>query len=77
MKAEELVGKCIEVDLAAVAVGQSGNAVLKVVGYNADVDWLIADAGNRGWYGIGQGDLIAEKCETYWYVGRVNIIKVL
>ena len=77
METKGLVGKWIAVDLAAVTVDQSGIAVFKVVGYNADVDWVIVDAGNQGWKGADREGNIAEKCETYWYVNPANIIEVL
>lgn len=77
MKAENLVGKCIEVDLAATHISTSGNATFKVVGYNADMNCAIVDASYWGWIGLDTDDIVIEKCETYWRVRPVEITKVL
>lgn len=77
MEAKELVGKWIVADLAAVTVDQSGNATFRVVGYDANTNWVIVDAGNQGWKGAAWDGSIAEKCETYWYMRPEDIIKVL
>lgn len=77
MEAKELVGRCIEVDLAAMHISMSGNAMFKVVGYNADMNCAIVDASYWGWKGLDLDDIVIEKCETYWYALPGEIIKVL
>lgn len=77
MEIRELVGKWIVADLAAVTLDQSGNDVFRVVGYDANTNWVIVDAGNQGWKGAARDCDIAEKCETYWYMRPEDIIGVL
>lgn len=77
METKGLVGKWIVADLAAVTLDQSGNDVFRVVGYDADANWVIVDAGNQGWKDAAPDGSIAEKCETYWYMRPADIIEVL
>lgn len=77
MEAKDLVGKCIEVDLAAMHISMSGNATFRVVGYSACTNWAIADAGPWGWKWMEPDDIVIEKCETYWYILPMAITKVL
>lgn len=77
MKTKELVGKYIESSNLAEPLGLPADTAFRVVGYNADMNWAIADAGRRGWKGLDLDDIIIEKCETYWYILPVDITKVL
>lgn len=77
MKAKKLVGKWIEARSLAVPLDMPADTAFRVVGYNADMNWAIADAGSDGWKGVDRDDIIAEKCETYWYILPVDITKVL
>ena len=77
METKELVGKCIRADGLAVSLHMPADTAFKVVGYNADMNWAIADAGRWGWKGLDLDDIVIEKCETYWYIIPVDITKVL
>ena len=77
METKELVGKCIESEVLTDTRGVPADTAFRVVGYNADMNWAIADAGSDGWKGVERDDIIAEKCETYWYILPVDITKVL
>lgn len=77
MKVKELVGEWVVVDLAAISSRRSGNVAFKVVGYNADMNWVMVDAGNWGWDNLDRGDIVAKKCENYWYIRLEEITKVL
>ena len=77
MEAKDLVGKWIVADLAAVTLNQSGNDVFRVVGYVPDMNLIIVDAKRWGRKGLIPGDVVIEKCETYWYMRPADIIEVL
>lgn len=77
MEAKELVGKCIRADGLAVSLLMPADTAFKVVGYNADMNWAIADAVRWGWNGLDLDDVVIEKCETYWYIIPSDITKVL
>lgn len=77
MKAKELVGKCIESEVLTDAQCMPADTAFRVVGYNADMNWAIVDAGPNGWKWIEPDDIVIEKCETYWYILPVEITKVL
>lgn len=77
METKELVGKCIRAEGLVESLSMPADTAFKVVGYNADMNWAIVDAGRWGWKGLDVGDFVAEKCETYWYVTSEEITKVL
>lgn len=77
METKELVGKWVVVDLAETNLRKSGSVAFKVVGYYADMNYVIVDAGSWGWDSLDPDDIIIEKCKNYWYVNPANIIEVL
>lgn len=77
METKELVGKCIRADGLAASLPMPADTAFKVVGYSADMNWVIADAGCWGWKGLDSDDIVIEKCETYWYIHPEDITKVL
>ena len=77
MKAKRLVGKCIRADGLAVSLHMPADTAFKVIGYNADMNWAIADAGRWGWKGLDLDDIVIEKCKNYWYIHLEGITKVL
>lgn len=77
MKAKELVGMQVESDVLTGELNAPVGTAFKVVGYNASANWVIVDAGRKGWKSLFSDDFIAEKCETYWYVLLDEITKVL
>lgn len=76
MKAEELVGKWIESEILAAGQRMPADTAFKVVGFTLDENWAIVDAGLIGWKWLEAGDILIEKCETYWYVPTEDITKV-
>lgn len=77
MKAKELVGKWVVVDLAETNLRKSGSVAFKAVGYYADMNYVIVDAGSWGWDSLDPDDIVIEKCENYWYIHLEGITKVL
>lgn len=77
MEARELVGDWIEADQAAEYLDLSKGTSFKVVGYSTYTNQVIVDAYNQGWEILDPGDIVVEKCETYWYVLPEEITKVL
>ena len=77
MKAEEFVGKWIRSEVVAGELKAPFGTAFKVVGYNSGTNWAIVDAGRKGWKRLFRDDIIAEKCETYWYIRLDEITKVL
>lgn len=77
MKAKELVGKWIEARFESTRLGKPVDTAFKVIGYSAYMGWAIVGADDWGWKILGPDDIIAEKCETYWYVRLAEITKVL
>ncbi|WAX08966.1 hypothetical protein BS162P3_00041 [Bacteroides phage BS162P3] len=77
MKAKKLVGKWVVVDLTGTNLHKSGSVAFKVVGYNADMDWVMVDAGSWGWDNLDPDDIVIEKCKNYWYIFSEDITKVL
>ena len=77
MKAEELVGKWIESEVLTDELNVSAGTAFRVVGYNSGTNWAIVDAWRKGWKRLFRDDIIAEKCETYWYLRLCEITKVL
>ena len=76
MEAKDLVGKYIRPGGLAGALGLPADTAFKVVGYNADMNWAIVDAGCWGWKGLDLDDIVIEKCKTYWYILMVDITVV-
>lgn len=70
------VGSTIEIEITTIT---EGNVIepLRVVGYNPRVNALIVEGDAGGWTGLGEWDLVAIRCNTYWYVSTNRIIKVL
>jgi hypothetical protein len=77
METKELVGKWIESEVLMDTRDVPADTAYRVVGYNADMNAAIVDAGPRGWKGLDSDDIVIEKCETYWYILPVDITKVL
>lgn len=77
MEARELVGNWIEADQVAEYLDLSEGTSFKVVGYSTYTNQVIVDAYNQGWEILDPGDIVVEKCETYWYVLPEEITKVL
>lgn len=75
-KLQKYVGSTIEVEVTTIT---EGNVItpLRVVGYNPRVNALIVDGGADGWTGLDGWDLVAIRCDTYWYMSTNRIIKVL
>ena len=73
---QKYVGSTIEVEITTVT---EGNVIkpLRVVGYNPHEAMLIVDGGVDGWTKLGGWDLVAIRCDTYWYMSTNRIIKVL
>ena len=73
---QKYVGLTIEVEITTVT---EGNVIkpLRVVGYNPHEAMLIVDGGVDGWTMLGGWDLVAIRCDTYWYLSTNRIIKVL
>ena len=77
METKKLVGKWIVSGVLTDEINAPGGTAFKVVGYNSGTNWAIVDAGRKGWKRLFRDDIIAEKCETYWYILPVNITRVL
>ena len=75
-KLQKYVGLTIEVEVTTVT---EGNVIkpLRVVGYNPYEAMLIVDGGADGWIRLEVRDLVAIRCDTYWYMSTNRIIKVL
>lgn len=67
MKAKELVGKGIVSKVLTDELNAPAGTVFKVVGYALGTDWVIVDAGQRGWKELIPGDVVVEERETYMY----------
>ena len=76
MKAEELVGKWIVSEVLTDEINAPAGTVFKVVGYVPDTEWVIVDAGQRGWKELISGDVVVEECETYMYA-HLDVITVV
>lgn len=77
MEAEELLGKWICSDYLAASLKVPADTAFKVVGRVQHTDLVIVDARRWGWRGLDEGDVVVEKCETYWYLSPEEITKVL
>lgn len=77
METKKLVGKWIKSKVLADDLRMPADTAFKVVGYSSGTNWAIADAGRKGWKRLFRDDIIAEKCETYWYILPAEITKVL
>lgn len=75
-KLKRYVGSTIKVEVTTVT---EGNVIklLRVVGYNPREAVLIVDGGADGWTRLDGWDLVAIRCDTYWYMSTNRIIKVL
>lgn len=75
-KLQKYVGSAIEVEVTTIT---EGNVIkpLRVVGYNPREAMLIVDGGADGWTRLDGWDLVAIRCDTYWYMSTNRIIKVL
>lgn len=70
------VGSTIEVEVTTITEG-SVIKPFRVVGYNPQEAMLIVDGGADGWTKLDGWDLVAIRCDTYWYMSTDRIIKVL
>lgn len=75
-KLQKYVGSTIEVEVTTITEGDVIKP-LRVVGYNPHEAMLIVDGGTDGWTKLGGWDLVAIRCDTYWYMSTNRIIKVL
>ena len=75
-KLQKYVGSTIEVEVTTVTEGKVVKP-LGVVGYNPHEAMLIVDAGTDGWIRLEVRDLVAIRCDSYWYMDANRIIKVL
>lgn len=73
---QKYVGSTIEVEVTTITEGNVVKPLL-VVGYNPREVKLIVDGGADGWTKLDGGDVVAVRCDTYWYMSTDRIIKVL
>ena len=75
-KLQQYVGLTIEVEVTTIIEG-SVVKPLEVVGYNPCAEMLIVDGGADGWTKLDGWDLVAIRCDTYWYMSTNRIINEL
>lgn len=75
-KLQKYVGSTIEVEITTMTEG-CVITPLRVVGYNPRRNELITDGGEYGWTELDGWDLVAIRCDTYWYMSTDRIINVL
>lgn len=75
-KLQKYVGLTIEVEVTTITEGKVIKP-FRVVGYDPHEALLIIDGGTDGWTKLYEWDLVAFRCDTYWYMSTNRIIKVL